>query len=159
MFPDIPEAAIRLDLSRTGSPVITSDNILRNGGTLPMPPEARQQPQTRPVMIGETTMTLNSGAGQRRTAGSGATSSGVQLNAAQSPLVNRLRISKDADAEPLPPQPPKVWEADATKRAEVLMKRKEFMLMEARKKFLEKKKQQSRATEKTPAASTSAAAE
>ncbi|ORX74642.1 hypothetical protein DL89DRAFT_264460 [Linderina pennispora] len=157
MFPDIPEAAIRLDLSRTGSPVITSDNILRNGGTLPMPPEARQ-PQARPVMIGETTVTLNSGTGQRRTAGSGGTSSGVQLNAAQSPLVSRLRISKDADTEPLPPQPPKVWETDAGKRAEVLMKRKEFMLMEARKKFLEKKKQ-SKAAEKAPAATASTTAE
>ncbi|KAJ2601537.1 hypothetical protein H4R99_002976, partial [Coemansia sp. RSA 1722] len=37
MFPDIPEAAIRADLARTGSPAITSDNILRNGGFLPIP--------------------------------------------------------------------------------------------------------------------------
>ncbi|KAI8318935.1 hypothetical protein GQ54DRAFT_299737 [Martensiomyces pterosporus] len=140
MFPDIPEAAIRADLARTGSPVITSDNILRNGGTLPVPLETARADQ--PAERSETPIAGANVAGARHGTGAAAAaaaaSSGVSLNAAQSPLVNRLRISKNSDTEPLPPAPPKVWESDADKRADVLRKRKEFMLMEARKKFLEK---------------------
>ncbi|KAJ2855839.1 hypothetical protein J3B02_001950, partial [Coemansia erecta] len=60
-----------------------------------------------------------------------------------SPLVNRLRVSKDAGSEELPPPPPKVWEADSDKRSDILRQRKEFMLMEARKKYMERLKQKS----------------
>ena len=36
MFPNIPPAAVQFDLQKTGSVEVTCDNILQNGGTLPM---------------------------------------------------------------------------------------------------------------------------
>ncbi|KAJ1738879.1 hypothetical protein LPJ78_000964 [Coemansia sp. RSA 989] len=135
MFPDIPEAAIRADLARTGSPAITSDNILRNGGTLPLPPATRAE-QRAEVQVNSGARTTTSSSESSRAVGS---SSGVMLNTAYSPLVNRVRVSKDSDSKPLPEQPPKTWEADSEKRAEILRQRKEFMLLEARKRYLEKK--------------------
>ncbi|KAJ2833339.1 hypothetical protein GGI24_000892 [Coemansia furcata] len=137
MFPDIPEAAIRADLTRTGSPAVTSDNILRNGGTLP-PPPATQAEQRAEAASGSATITDAAGPGILRVGAVGAASSGVSLNATQSPLATRLRVSKAVDSELLPAPPPKIWETDSEKRADILRKRKEFMLMEARKRYQEK---------------------
>ncbi|KAI7825767.1 hypothetical protein BX661DRAFT_184121 [Kickxella alabastrina] len=131
-------AAIRADLARTGSPVVTSDNILRNGGTLPLPaatPAEQQAEALGGAATNANVFTRGQQAGVIAAAGSSSTISstgGVVLNAAQSPLVNRLQVSKDAGADPLAPAPPK---------SDILRKRKEFMLMEARKKYLEKQKQ------------------
>ncbi|KAJ1812532.1 hypothetical protein LPJ56_003836 [Coemansia sp. RSA 2599] len=162
MFPDIPEAAIRADLARTGSPAITSDNILRNGGFLPLP--AATSAEQRAVASGgnnggvaaNNNSNNNSGDNARaqttaRGEAVGSSSTGVVLNALQSPLVNRLRVSKDADSEQLPPPPPKVWESDSDKRSDILRQRKEFMLMEARKKYMEKLKQKSGSESSSPA--------
>ncbi|KAJ2015588.1 hypothetical protein IWW57_005661, partial [Coemansia sp. S610] len=142
MFPDIPEAAIRADLARTGSPAVTSDNILRNGGTLP-PPPATQAEQRAEAASGLNATADVTNRGRQGTAvsgmlGAGAVSSGVSLNATQSPLATRLGVSKAIDSGPLPAPPPKVWETDSEKRADILRKRKEFMLMEARKKYQER---------------------
>ncbi|KAJ1886672.1 hypothetical protein LPJ81_006659 [Coemansia sp. IMI 209127] len=144
MFPDIPEAAIRADLARTGSPAVTSDNILRNGGTLPLPPATRAEQgagaaaAAAVVAGGYAHIGAANNGGQIAGMAGGATASGIALNASHSPLVKRLHISKDVDASELPLAPPKVWETDPGKRADVLRQRKEFMLMEARKKYLEK---------------------
>ncbi|KAJ2452613.1 hypothetical protein EV183_002836 [Coemansia sp. RSA 2336] len=135
MFPDIPEAAIRADLARTGSPAITSDNILRNGGALPLPPATRAE-QRAEVQANPGARTTTGNSESNRAVGS---SSGVVLNTAYSPLVSRIRVSKESDLKPLPEQPPKTWEVDSEKRAEILRQRKEFMLLEARKRYLEKK--------------------
>nr|CAG8602560.1 15415_t:CDS:2 [Entrophospora candida] len=43
MFPDIPTAAIKYDLQKTGSVEVTCENILRNNSTLPMLHEAVKQ--------------------------------------------------------------------------------------------------------------------
>ncbi|KAJ2330905.1 hypothetical protein GGH92_009393, partial [Coemansia sp. RSA 2673] len=88
MFPDIPEAAIRADLARTGSPAVTSDNVLRNGGTLP-PPPATQAEQRAEAASGSTVVADGANRGLQNTAASGmlgagavgAASSGVSLNA------------------------------------------------------------------------------
>ncbi|KAJ2557669.1 hypothetical protein EV175_001203 [Coemansia sp. RSA 1933] len=150
MFPDIPEAAIRADLARTGSPAVTSDNILRNGGTLPLPPATRAEHNAGAAAATVASAAIAAGTrahigtanngGQSAGTVSSAAASGITLNASQSPLVNRLRISKDSNMGELPLAPPKVWETDPSKRADVLQKRKEFMLMEARKRYLEKQK-------------------
>ncbi|KAI9504675.1 hypothetical protein GGI26_002146 [Coemansia sp. RSA 1358] len=140
MFPDIPEAAIRADLARTGSPAITSDNILRNGGTLPLPPATRAEQNANTVGNGSARNTNAGGERQNGDAPAGAASTGILLNTTQSPLVSRLRIPKDANIDEELLAPPKVWESDSEKRANILRKRKEFMLMEARKKYLEKQR-------------------
>ncbi|KAJ2799298.1 hypothetical protein H4R21_003598 [Coemansia helicoidea] len=162
MFPDISEGAIRADLARTGSPTITSDNILRNGGTLPPPP-----PPPPPTLAGQRAEALaataearDNATGSRGMETATASSSGIMLNAAQSPLVSRLHVAKSLDAGPLPPQPPKVWESDSARRAEILNKRKEFMLLEARKRYLDKQAQSgSAATSDSPSTVAGAAAE
>ncbi|KAJ2907451.1 hypothetical protein GGI21_003875 [Coemansia aciculifera] len=150
MFPDIPEAAIRADLARTGSPAVTSDNILRNGGSLPLPP-ATQAEQRAEAAASRSTEAAN----ERQVAaapglfGAVTASTGVSLNATHSPLATRLRVSKAVDSAPLPAPPPKVWEADSEKRADILRKRKEFMLMEARKKYQERQDSINKAQETT----------
>ncbi|KAJ2579874.1 hypothetical protein GGH95_002881, partial [Coemansia sp. RSA 1836] len=146
MFPDIPEASIRADLARTGSPAVTSDNILRNGGTLPAPPATRAEQRAEEASSRLTGAANGANRGRQITAaaavpdlvGAGSASSGMLLNATHSPLATRLRVSKAVDIAPLPAPPPKVWEADSEKRAAILRKRKEFMLMEARKKYQER---------------------
>ncbi|KAJ1669727.1 hypothetical protein GGF38_002034 [Coemansia sp. RSA 25] len=146
MFPDIPEASIRADLARTGSPAVTSDNILRNGGTLPAPPATRAEQRAEEASSRLTGAANGANRGRQITAaaavpdlvGAGSASSGMLLNATHSPLATRLRVSKAVDTAPLPAPPPKVWEADSEKRAAILRKRKEFMLMEARKKYQER---------------------
>lgn len=158
MFPDINEAAIRADLARTGSPVVTSDNILRNGGTLPMPQADRNiQNTSHPTSNTAATGTSTATAFNRDISPNGnvGSTSRVSLNTDQSPLVNRLRIGKDSDnSDPLPPAPPKVWELDSDRRAGVLRKRKEFMLLEARKKYLEKQQHQQNSNASTMGTST-----
>ncbi|KAJ1719431.1 hypothetical protein LPJ53_005807 [Coemansia erecta] len=156
MFPDIPEAAIRADLARTGSPAITSDNILRNGGMLPLPaavaPPAATTAANAAVAADSHAGTALANAdntngrtqvqnANTEVGSSSALAAGVTLNAAHSPLVSRLRVSSNVDDEVLPPAPPKVWESDSDKRSDILRKRKEFMLMEARKKYLERQSQ------------------
>ncbi|PIA18779.1 hypothetical protein COEREDRAFT_79761 [Coemansia reversa NRRL 1564] len=142
MFPDIPETAIRADLGRTGSPAITTDNILRNGGTLPLPPVAGTgqrdgAPGNESSQAASDFPRSHGGPAEAEGEMTGM-SSGVILNAIQSPLVNRLRVATKGDTEPLPQPPPRIWETDSDKREDILRKRKEFMLMEARKKYLEK---------------------
>ncbi|CAG8461475.1 639_t:CDS:2 [Paraglomus brasilianum] len=88
MFPNIPPAAVQFDLQKTGSVEVTCDNILQNGGTLPMPPAAIPQ---QPFQLEEA----------------------VAKNAA-------------------PEEPPRTWEQTAEKRAEILRKRKEAMILKAR---------------------------
>ncbi|KAJ2771092.1 hypothetical protein IWQ56_001917, partial [Coemansia nantahalensis] len=160
MFPDISEGAIRADLARTGSPTITSDNILRNGGTLPPPPPPPTLAGQRAEALAATAEARDNATGSRGMETATASSSGIMLNAAQSPLVSRLHVAKSLDAGPLPPQPPKVWESDSARRAEILNKRKEFMLLEARKRYLDKQAQSgSAATSDSPSTVAGAAAE
>ncbi|GJJ68881.1 coupling of ubiquitin conjugation to ER degradation protein 1 [Entomortierella parvispora] len=119
MFPHIPTAAIHYDLQKTGSVEQTCDNILRDG-SLPMPPAPR--PATPP-----TPSPSNSGAGSS----SGASHS-VNGN-----LVQRFKLQSAVEQNIVPEEPSKVWGDSAEKRQEVFKNRKEFMVLQARKRFLE----------------------
>ncbi|KAI8096755.1 uncharacterized protein BX664DRAFT_65653 [Halteromyces radiatus] len=111
MFPDVPTAAIQADLQRTGSVETTVDNALRDGG-LPMPAALANQPGSP---------SLNNGS-----------SSSSRKPTTYSSLLQRYKIdAKDLKQDELT-EPPKVWEKDADKRQEMLKKRKEFMVLQAR---------------------------
>ncbi|KAK3847168.1 MAG: hypothetical protein J3R72DRAFT_432042 [Linnemannia gamsii] len=120
MFPHIPTAAIHYDLQKTGSVEQTCDNILRDG-TLPMPPAPR--PQTPP------TAATTSAAASGSTTGSSHATNGN--------LVQRFKLQEAADKNIVPDEPTKVWADSAEKRQEVFKSRKEFMVLQARKRFLE----------------------
>ncbi|KAG1463494.1 hypothetical protein G6F46_002337 [Rhizopus delemar] len=131
MFPDIPIAAIQADLQRTGSVETTVDNALRDGG-LPLPPSA--SPSTN------TAASNNS---------NNASSSSARKTPSHVNLVQRYKI--DVDHSENTEEPPKTWESNPDKRQEMLRKRKEFMVLQARKKMMEqtkKKEGQSNSTEK-----------
>ncbi|KAG0021591.1 hypothetical protein BGZ80_002113 [Entomortierella chlamydospora] len=119
MFPHIPTAAIHYDLQKTGSVEQTCDNILRDGA-LPMPPAPR--PPTPPAPSSSTSV-----------AGS---SSGVNQSV-NSNLIQRFKLQEAAEKNLVPEEPSKVWGDSAEKRQEVFKSRKEYMVLQARKRFLE----------------------
>ncbi|KAI8371353.1 uncharacterized protein BYT42DRAFT_548237 [Radiomyces spectabilis] len=128
MFPDIPIPAIVADLQRTGSVETTVDNALRDGG-LPLWVNMRRQPSV-PSSSGSSTPGANGGDSGSSTGAS--TKSASHLN-----LMQRYKLdTKDVDSEALA-EPPKVWESSPEKREEMLRKRKEFMVLQARKKLQE----------------------
>ncbi|KAK9760344.1 hypothetical protein K7432_015736 [Basidiobolus ranarum] len=132
MFPNVPLAAIQADLARTGSVEITCDNILRDGG-LPLPVEATPQPSPNVQPNSNT----------------GTSSSTNKATAAN--LIHRFNINPENE-ESSSVAPPKVWEATADRRQDNLQRRKEHMILQARKRFLEqqqKKTTESEVTEKT----------
>ncbi|KAF9953980.1 hypothetical protein BGZ70_010697 [Mortierella alpina] len=129
MFPHIPTAAIHYDLQKTGSVEQTCDNILRDG-TLPMPPAPR--PPTPPAP--STSSTSGS---------SSATSQSVNGN-----LVQRFQLQEAAERNVVPDEPSKVWADSAEKRQEVFKSRKEFMVLQARKRFLEQEALKAKENEK-----------
>ncbi|KAG0339305.1 hypothetical protein BG000_002386 [Podila horticola] len=130
MFPHVPTAAIHYDLQKTGSVEQTCDNILRDG-SLPMPPAPR--PPTPPT----TASSSSSSAGSSVTNGN---------------LVQRFKLQEAAEKNYVPEEPSKVWGDSAEKRQEVFKSRKEFMVLQARKRMLEKEaeKAQAAAKEVTP---------
>ncbi|KAG0372992.1 hypothetical protein BGX24_012318 [Mortierella sp. AD032] len=120
MFPHIPTAAIHYDLQKTGSVEQTCDNILRDG-TLPMPPAPR--PQTPPTAAATSAAASGSSTGSS--------------HATNGNLVQRFKLQEAADKNIVPDEPTKVWADSAEKRQEVFKSRKEFMVLQARKRFLE----------------------
>ncbi|KAI9025232.1 hypothetical protein CLU79DRAFT_744650 [Phycomyces nitens] len=109
MFPDIPQPAIIADLQRTGAVEATVDNALRNGG-LPMPANHSSSPAPG------------------SSAATSARKSPVHTN-----LIQRYNLDAKQTEEESLAEPPKVWEVSADKRQEMLRKRKEFMVLQARK--------------------------
>ncbi|ORE01992.1 hypothetical protein BCV72DRAFT_309535 [Rhizopus microsporus var. microsporus] len=124
MFPDIPVAAIQADLQRTGSVETTVDNALRDG-SLPLPPSAS------PTITTTTTTTTNN---QPSSSSTGRNSPN------HANLVQRYKIDVDHVSEAQ--EPPKVWETNPDKRQEMLKKRKEYMVLQARKRMMEQANKQ-----------------
>ncbi|KAI9266762.1 hypothetical protein BDA99DRAFT_506613 [Phascolomyces articulosus] len=118
VFPNIPVAAIVADLQRTGSVETTIDNALRDGG-LPLPP-----PVTPPSPPSNSNGSPSS--------------SSAQKSSNYTNLMNRYKINaanEGNDNEPV--EPPKIWENSPDKRQETLRKRKEFMVLQARRFVME----------------------
>ncbi|KAI8988261.1 hypothetical protein BDF20DRAFT_854722 [Mycotypha africana] len=124
MFPDISVAAIQADLQRTGSVETTVDNALRNG-TLSLPPSARPSPS----------LSRNSTPNLNGSHASGSSISTGRNSPNHSNLIQRYKIDVQNQDDAV--EPPKVWEASPDKRQEILKKRKEFMVLQARKKLME----------------------
>ncbi|RUS27749.1 hypothetical protein BC938DRAFT_482796 [Jimgerdemannia flammicorona] len=135
MFPDIPPAAILADLQKTGSVEITCNNILKDGG-LPLPPAPAPSQATT------------------SSAGSSSSSSAMSKSSTSS-LVHRYKLQEKIHQDVTPEEPAKVWESSADKRQEVLRKRKEFMVLQARKKWLEQQKKEEDGAQAVAAASSS----
>ncbi|KAF9428648.1 hypothetical protein BGZ94_001616 [Podila epigama] len=137
MFPHVPTAAIHYDLQKTGSVEQTCDNILRDG-SLPMPPAPR--PPTPLTTV----------------ASSSSSSVATGSNSINGNLVQRFKLQEAAEKNFVPEEPTKVWGDSAEKRQEVFKSRKEFMVLQARKRLLEKEAQKAAAgaagaeTEVTP---------
>ncbi|KAI7906816.1 uncharacterized protein BX663DRAFT_497674 [Cokeromyces recurvatus] len=122
MFPDIPTAAIQADLQRTGSVETTVDNALRDGG-LPLPASMTNNQQG--------SASTNTNSPTTTTTTNTATGNNVRRKSPSHPnLVQRYKIDINND---MSKEPPKVWESSPDKRQEILRKRKEFMILQARK--------------------------
>lgn len=130
MFPDVPTAAIQADLQRTGSVETTVDNALRDGG-LPLVStwgnwlflfsfKTKTVQQPPPV--------ANS---QQNSPNANASGSSSRKSPSHPNLLQRYKI--DVQKEALEEEPAKVWESSPDKRQEMLRKRKEFMVLQARK--------------------------
>ncbi|KAG2235877.1 hypothetical protein INT48_008180 [Thamnidium elegans] len=133
MFPDVPTAAIQADLQRTGSVETTVDNALRDGG-LPLP---------APIVSQQGSPNMNNGSPN---SSSSSRKSPSHLN-----LVQRYKLDIQQDQNGLAEEPPKVWESSPDKRQEMLRKRKEFMVLQARKKLMEQQNKEKAAVEVNPA--------
>ncbi|KAJ1929707.1 hypothetical protein IWQ60_000926 [Tieghemiomyces parasiticus] len=132
MFPHIPEASIRADLQRTGSVEMTCDNILRNG-QLPPPINAPAANPAGPAAAATASRPTGRAApGTARPGTTAASSSSSSRDVAQESLVKRYNLAGKLD-EPLPEQPTYTWESDAAKRQDQLRRRKERMILQARK--------------------------
>ncbi|KAI9145947.1 hypothetical protein BKA69DRAFT_312235 [Paraphysoderma sedebokerense] len=140
LFPQIPVAAIELDLSRTGSVEATCDNILRNG-SLPTP--TPEQPPAASTTA--TSSTSNSGGSSSQSASSSKSSSTSAHSSSVSSFISQLSRSNQDNFEIQPVK--KDWSSNPNERQQNLMTRKQAMVLEARKKYLEKMKQEQAAGE------------
>ncbi|KAG0230473.1 hypothetical protein B0O80DRAFT_459718 [Mortierella sp. GBAus27b] len=134
MFPHIPVEAIQYDLQKTGSVEQTCDNILRDG-TLPMPPAparpAASASSPTPTRTATPTPTAGSSSGS---------SPAVNGN-----LVQRFKLQDAAEKNIVPDEPTRVWGDNADRRQEVFKSRKEFMVLQARKRYLEQQAKEAEA--------------
>ncbi|KAL2913928.1 hypothetical protein HK105_206519 [Polyrhizophydium stewartii] len=107
MFPNFPRSTIEIDLSHTGSVEETCERIL-SGALVP--------PPTPPPTAAATA---------------------AQSPRAGAPDLAAFAPSPYLAAKPVEAEPPKKWEATPEARQMNLRQRKEFMVQQARKKFLE----------------------
>ncbi|KAI7873040.1 hypothetical protein BDF14DRAFT_1751326 [Spinellus fusiger] len=123
MFPNIPVPAIIADLQRTGAVETTVDNALRNGG-LPLPPSPSPSSSPSPSPAPASPAAASSSTTARKPP--------THTN-----LFKRYQLDTKAEPQEDSIEPPKVWENSVEKRQEMLRKRKEFMVLQARKRLAE----------------------
>lgn len=127
MFPDVPTAAIQADLQRTGSVQTTVDNALRDGG-LPLVRFVWILINAILNSIQPAPVVSQQGSPNASNSSSGSSS---RKSPSHPNLVQRYKI--DVKESSSSEEPPKVWETSPDKRQEMLRKRKEFMVLQARK--------------------------
>lgn len=163
LFPHIPDASIRYDLQRSGSVEATCERILNEGG-LPSPPAGffgTAEPSTPSHAA-----TLRAQNANRTTPNGAASSSSTGLSTpSKSPnLISRFGLQSRLGSDDLPSTPqshtstssrgsPSSWATTPEERAKLLKDRKEQMILEARKKMLERN-QAKQADAQTSTAST-----
>ncbi|TKY87353.1 hypothetical protein EX895_004030 [Sporisorium graminicola] len=152
LFPHISDASIRYDLQRSGSVEATCERILNEGG-LPSPPAGffgTAEPSTPNNAAALRAQNTN-----HTTANGAASSSASSLSTpSKSPnLISRFGLqSRLATSDDLPSTPqshmstssqgsPGSWATTPEERAKLLKDRKEQMILEARKKMLERSRQ------------------
>lgn len=146
LFPHIPDASIRYDLQRSGSIEATCERILNEGG-LPSPAAGffgTAEPSTPSNAATARAQTAN------RTPNGAASSSAVSTPSKSPNLISRFGLqSRIAGADDLPSTPsssvsaksqgsPSSWATTPEERAKILKDRKEQMILEARRKLLER---------------------
>ncbi|CDS82390.1 uncharacterized protein SPSC_03209 [Sporisorium scitamineum] len=165
LFPHIPDASIRYDLQRSGSVEATCERILNEGG-LPSPSAGffgTAEPSTP-----ANAATLRAQNANRTTPTAAASGSASALSTpSKSPnLISRFGLqSRLAASDDLPSTPqshtstssqgsPSGWATTPEERAKLLKDRKEQMILEARKKMLERNQNAAKQTvAETPTAS------
>ncbi|SNX82893.1 uncharacterized protein MEPE_01599 [Melanopsichium pennsylvanicum] len=162
LFPHIPDASIRYDLQCSGSVEATCERILNEGG-LPSPPAGffgTAEPSTPSIAA-----TLRAQHANRPSNGATSSSASSISTPSKSPnLISRFGLqTRIVDDMPSTPSSntsvnshgsPSSWATTPEERAKLLKDRKEQMILEARRKLLER---QQTAKEASPNASTSAA--
>lgn len=137
MFPDIPEASIRYDLSLSGNAEVTCEKILQQG-YLPLPPpdfpgadEARQAVSEEY----QRRQTPSTSAAATATAAKAASSS-------SSNLISRFHLEsrlQEPHTTPKGKEPAAVaWSPNAQDRQQSLQERKAQMILQARKRLEER---------------------
>ncbi|KAJ1028422.1 hypothetical protein NDA16_001589 [Ustilago loliicola] len=163
LFPHISDASIRYDLQRSGSVEATCERILNEGG-LPSPPAGffgTAEPSTP-----SNAATLRAQNANRTPNGAASGSASSVSTPSKSPnLISRYGLqSRIAGSDDLPSTPnshtsnsshgsPSSWATTPEERAKLLKDRKEQMILEARRKLLER--QQNAAKDSNTAAKTS----
>ncbi|PWN42304.1 hypothetical protein IE81DRAFT_337469 [Ceraceosorus guamensis] len=143
MFPHVSAEAIRYDLVRSGNVEVTCEKILNDGG-LPEPPTglfgpARPPPQTRPAESARTTSGVLKGTGSSSLIARFGLES--RLGAADAAVGHEMGIGKgkgkqvDALIDPTPQSVKKAWSDDADIRTKELRRRKEQMILNARRRM------------------------
>ncbi|CAG8453592.1 8948_t:CDS:2 [Cetraspora pellucida] len=115
MFPNIPPVAVQYDLQKTGSVEVTCDNILQHG-SLPLPPPTVASPFAVPST----------------SHASSSTTSGINVSVTHQSLVDRYKLQDAVKKGIVPSEPPKTWEATPEKRQELLQRKKDAMILQAR---------------------------
>lgn len=163
LFPHIPDASIRYDLQRSGSVEETCERILNEGG-LPSPPAgffASAEPSTASNTAAARVQAANRAAANAAAAGS---SSSLSTPSKSPNLISRFGLQSRLAFDDLPSTPdslkstssqgsPSSWATTPEERAKMLKDRKEQMILEARKKMMER--QQARAAPDSPTPATS----
>ena len=146
LFPHIPDASIRYDLQRSGSVEETCERILNEGG-LPSPPAGffgTAEPTTP-----SNAATLRAQNANRTPNGAASASASAISTPSKSPnLISRFGLQTRIEDE-MPSTPsskstissqdsPSSWATTPEERAKLLKDRKEQMILEARRKMLER---------------------
>lgn len=156
LFPHIPDASIRYDLQRSGSVEATCERILNEGG-LPAPPAGffgTAEPSTP-----SNAATLRAQNANRTPNGAASGSASSMSTPKKSPnLISRFGLqSRIVGSDGMPSTPdsqasssshgsPSSWATTPEARAKLLKDRKEQMILEARRKLLERQSAAQKAT-------------
>lgn len=166
LFPHIPDASIRYDLQRSGSVEETCERILNEGG-LPPPPAGffgAAESSTTSTAAAVRAQNANRTAPLTAAAAAGA-STGVTTPTKSPNLISRFGLQSRLASDDLTSTPlsnkstssqgsPSSWATTPEERARILKDRKEQMILEARKKMLERQQAKQASESSTPAAST-----